>query len=161
MGKILLTTKHKLSNCMSLGDRKDLFDFWKIEIDALKNSDKRENKNNLDVIKEAASMVGVKIEYKGEYPSLDTIIEKILVNAMHKCLTNIVRHANGKKMKVEVEKSSNQWIIKITNDGKKPTGTIVEGGGLTNLRSLVEREFGKMIITSKPEFELKIEIKGE
>ena len=38
---------------------------------------------------------------------------------------------------------------------------IVEGGGLTNLRSLVEREFGKMIITSKPEFELKIEIKGE
>lgn len=161
MGKILLTTKHKLSSCMSLGDRKDLFDFWKIEIDALKNSDKRENKNNLDVIKEAASMVGVKIEYKGEYPSLDTIIEKILVNAMHECLTNIVRHANGKKMKVEVEKSSNQWIIKITNDGKKPTGTIVEGGGLTNLRSLVEREFGKMIITSKPEFELKIEIKGE
>lgn len=65
MGKILLTTKHKLSNCMSLGDRKDLFDFWKIEIDALKNSDKRENKNNLDVIKEAASMVGVKIEYIG------------------------------------------------------------------------------------------------
>lgn len=161
MGKILLTTKHKLSNNMLLEEKEELFDFWKLEIDALKSNDKREKKNNLQVIKDAAKMVGVKIEYFGDKPKSNTIIEKILVNAMHECLTNTVMHANGKRMKVIVENNKGLWTIKITNDGKKPQKKIVEGGGLTNLRYLVEQEFGKMVIDSSPYFELTIEIKGE
>lgn len=161
MGKILLTTKHKLSNNMLLEEKEELFDFWKLEIDALKSNDKREKKNNLQVIKDAAKMVGVKIEYFGDKPKSNTIIEKILVNAMHECLTNTVMHANGKRMKVIVENNKCLWTIKITNDGKKPQKKIVEGGGLTNLRYLVEQEFGKMVINSNPYFELTIEIKGE
>lgn len=161
MGKILLTTKHKLSNNMLLEEKEELFDFWKLEIDALKSNDKREKKNNLQVIKDAAKMVGVKIEYFGDKPKSNTIIEKILVNAMHECLTNTVMHANGKRMKVIVENNKGLWTIKITNDGKKPQKKIVEGGGLTNLRYLVEQEFGKMVINSNPYFELTIEIKGE
>lgn len=161
MGKILLTTKHKLSNNMLLEEKEELFDFWKLEIDALKSNDKREKKNNLQVIKDAAKMVGVKIEYFGDKPKSNTIIEKILVNSMHECLTNTVMHANGKRMKVIVENNKGLWTIKITNDGKKPQKKIVEGGGLTNLRYLVEQEFGKMVINSNPYFELTIEIKGE
>ena len=161
MGKILLTTKHKLSNNMLLEEKEELFDFWKLEIDALKSNDKREKKNNLQVIKDAAKMVGVKIEYFGDKPKSNTTIEKILVNAMHECLTNTVMHANGKRMKVIVENNKGLWTIKITNDGKKPQKKIVEGGGLTNLRYLVEQEFGKMIINSNPYFELIVEIKGE
>ena len=141
MGKILLTTKHKLSNNMLLEEKEELFDFWKLEIDALKSNDKREKKNNLQVIKDAAKMVGVKIEYFGDKPKSNTIIEKILVNAMHECLTNTVMHANGKRMKVIVENNKGLWTIKITNDGKKPQKKIVEGGGLTNLRYLVVESF--------------------
>jgi len=161
MGKVLLTTKHKLSENMLLEEKEELFNFWKLEIDALKSNDKREKKNNLQVIKDAATMVGVKIEYFGDKPKSNTIIEKILVNAMHECLTNTVMHANGKRMKVIVENSNGLWTIKITNDGKKPQNKIVEGGGLTNLRYLVEQEFGKMVINSDPYFELIVKIKGE
>ncbi len=161
MGKVLLTTKHKLSENMLLEEKEELFNFWKLEIDALKSNDKREKKNNLQVIKDAAKMVGVKIEYFGDKPKSNKIIEKILVNAMHECLTNTVMHANGKRMKVIVENSNGLWTIKITNDGKKPQNKIVEGGGLTNLRYLVEQEFGKMVINSDPYFELIVKIKGE
>ena len=41
---------------------------------------------------------------------------------------------------------------------KSLKGVIVEGGGLTGLRSLVERENGKMTLKSTPHFELLIEL---
>ena len=51
-----------------------------------------------------------------------------------------------------------KYTIEITNDGEKPKGEIIEGGGLSGLRLLVERENGTMIIHSAPQFELIIEL---
>lgn len=55
-------------------------------------------------------------------------------------------------------RKNNVYTISIINDGEKPKGVIVEGGGLTGLRSLVERENGKMTLKSTPHFELLIEL---
>lgn len=86
------------------------------------------------------------------------ITEKILIAAMHECLTNTVSHANGKTMTVTVSEKNGKYTIEITNDGEKPKGEIIEGGGLSGLRLLVERENGTMIIHSAPQFELIIEL---
>lgn len=87
-----------------------------------------------------------------------TVSEKILIAAMHECLTNTVSHANGKTMTVTVSEKNGKYTIEITNDGEKPKGEIIEGGGLSGLRLLVERENGTMIIHSTPQFELIIEL---
>ena len=132
--------------------------FWQAEIAALKSTRPRTKKDNLQVIKGAAKLVGVTVEFFGKQPKADTANEKILIAAMHECLTNTVSHANGKTMTVTVSDKNGKYTITITNDDEKPKGEIVEGGGLSGLRSLVERENGKMIIHSTPQFELLIEL---
>lgn len=56
-------------------------------------------------------------------------------------------------------KKGEYYIIVINNDGKKPTEDIVERGGLSSLRILVEKTGGKMTIESKPIFKLILELK--
>lgn len=158
MGKLLLITKRKLSFQMKKEDCAQLLSFWKVEIGAIKNTQTTKKKSNLQVILEAAQLVNVKIELIGEYPSNDSLAEKVLIQAMHECLTNIVAHANGHLMKVVIHQKLDNYTIQITNDGTPPKEIIIEGGGLSSLRSLIERENGKMIVTSKPQFELFVEL---
>ena len=61
-------------------------------------------------------------------------------------------------MTVTVSDKNSKYTIKVTNDGEQPKGEIIEGGGLSGLRLLVERENGTMIIHSAPQFELLIEL---
>ena len=44
----------------------------------------------------------------------------------------------------------------VSNNGEPPKEKIIEGGGLSSLRGLVEREAGKMTIEIIPTFKLKI-----
>lgn len=158
MGKLLLTTKRKLNAPLTEAEGKELVSFWQAEIETLKFTRKVSKKSNLKVIEDAAKLVGVNLIFEGEQPEPDTVREKILTQAMHECLTNTVSHANGKNMTVVVSEKNNVYTISIINDGEKPKGVIVEGGGLTGLRSLVERENGKMTLKSTPHFELLIEL---
>ena len=118
---------------------------------------KDEKKSNIQVIFEAARLIDIKIEFLGDYPPENSLLEKILIHAMHECLTNTVSHANGHLLNVNVKNN----LIKITNDGTPPKGIIKEGGGLSSLRSLIEKENGKMIVKSEPQFELIIDLRGE
>jgi len=162
IGGLLLTTKRKLSKEITKEERQDLINFWKAEIIALNSIKNQKKKHNLQVIFDVAKLVGVTVNYVGNYPKADGKVEKILVSAMHECLTNTVSHANGKNLNVYFTENADGYNIEITNDGIKPQGKIKEGGGLTGLRTLVEREKGKMIIYHNPEFKLCIELyKGE
>ena len=158
MGKLLLATKRRINEPMTDAEKKEFIVFWQAEIAALKRSRPRQKKNNLQVITEAARLVGVAIDFHGELPKADSQKEKILVAAMHECLTNTVSHANGKTMTVRASSQNGPYTIRITNDGEKPKGKIVEGGGLSGLRALVERENGRMTVNSAPYFELIIEM---
>ena len=161
MGKLMLTSKRKLSENLSNEDKKRLLSFWKEEIETFKNIKETEKKSNLKVIDEAAKLIGINIDFKGIKPKPSSINEKILVTAMHECLTNTMSHANGKNMYVISKQEDDKYIIIISNDGKKPQGRIVEGGGLSSLRLLVERENGKMTINSQNGFELIISLRME
>ncbi len=158
IGKLLLITKQKLTEDITKENKKELLSFWNVEIEALKNTEIIKKKSNLQVILEAAQLVNVTIELKGNYPPIGSVAEKILIQAMHECLTNTVSHANGKKMLVELENGPDAFMIRITNDGEKPKGKIIEGGGLSSLRLLIEKENGEMIVKSETQFELIIKL---
>ncbi len=158
MGKLLLATKRRLAEPTGETEQKQMIWFWQTEIAAMKSTRPRTKKDNLQVIKEAAKLVGVTVKFYGEKPKADTVNEKILIVAMHECMTNTVSHANGKTMTVMVSDKNGKYTMSITNDGDKPKGEIKEGGGLLGLRLLVERENGTMVIHSAPQFELIIEL---
>ena len=158
MGKLLLATKRRLAEPTDESEQKQMICFWQAEIAALKSTRPRTKKDNLQVITNAAKLVGVTVKFCGEQPKADTANEKILIAAMHECLTNTVSHANGKTMTVTVSEKNGKYTIRVTNDGEKPKSEIIEGGGLSGLRSLVERENGTMVIHSTPQFELIIEL---
>lgn len=157
IGKLLLITKRKLSSHLNNDEQNKLLSFWKNELEALTTIQKDEKRSNLQVIFDAARLIDIKIDFLGDYPPENSLLEKILIHAMHECLTNTVSHANGHLLNVNVKDN----LIKITNDGTPPKGIIKEGGGLSSLRSLIEKENGKMIVNSEPQFELIIDLRGE
>lgn len=161
IGKLLIITKKKLLDELNEQDRTELLDMWNNEINAFKSVQHKEKKDNLQVIKDVAKIIGVTVSFKGVEPKKETINEKILNVAMHECLTNAVKHANSKKLDIEGNLMDNNYVIVITNDGKKPKEEIVEGGGLSALRTLVEQNNGKMQVLSKPRFKLIIILKEE
>ena len=138
MGKLLLATKRRLAEPLNETEQKQMICFWQAEIAALKSTRPRTKKDNLQVIKDAAKLVGVTVEFRGEKPKADTVNEKILIAAMHECLTNTVSHANGKTMTVTVSDKNGKYTIEITNDGEKPKGEIIEGGGVRLVTSVVK-----------------------
>lgn len=86
----------------------------------------------------------------------------ILIAALHECLTNTVKHANGSKLYLSVRTGGEGVEAELQNDGTPPQGLIEENGGLKDLRHTVETAGGQMTIESTPRFVLHIELpKGE
>ena len=160
MGKLLLATKRRLDEPLNETEQKQMICFWQAEIAALKSTRPRTKKDNLQVIKDAAKLVDVTVEFRGEKPKADTVNEKILIAAMHECLTNTVSHANGKTMTVTASEKNGKSTIKVTNDGEKPKGKITEGSGLSSLRRRIEASGGEMLTAHSPRFALLLNLPG-
>lgn len=162
MGKLLLTTKRRLNSIMSAEERKELLQIWRNETSAFSTIKEEPKKSELEIFKSACQLVDVTLKYEGAILPQGYKCEKLLIQAMHECLTNIVKHANGKTMFVKVKEERYDYHIEITNDGISPKEGIKEGGGLSSLRQIIEKEGGKMSVISQPEFQLKLKLlKGE
>lgn len=160
LGKLLLITKKKLQENLTKGEQGELLSLWKNELGAFTTfSDKVEKKEELLVLKEVATLIGIDLHFEGEKPLPNTYEEKIFKVAIHECLTNASKHANAKNLYVKGERQKDKYEITIANDGKKPNNDIVLGGGLSSLKLLVEKANGEMEVVSKPEFTLRISLK--
>lgn len=160
LGKLLLITKKKLQENLTKEDKRELLSHWEKELGAFTTfSDKVEKKEELLVLKEVATLIGIDLHFEGEKPLPNTNEEKILKVAIHECLTNASKHAHAKNLYVQGKSQKDKYEIIIANDGEKPNNDIVLGGGLSSLKLLVERANGEMEVVSKPEFTLRISLK--
>ena len=152
VGRCLLALRAYLSN--DNGDRKKLVELWKTTVSILKmESERIETDNRMTILDKAAAAVGVSIIYDGDIPKE---MENLCATAIHECLTNTVKHADGTKLFVSFRGDVNEFVFEITNDGKPPENEIKETGGLHNLRRIVELEGLIMEIESLPRFVLRI-----
>lgn len=110
---------------------------------------------SLEKFQRDAEALGVEAVLHGELPT-DERARRVVLAAMHECLTNAVRHAGGSELSVSLQETTAQLSIRITNNGEAPRSEIVEGGGLSALRRRVENEQGTMCIRSSPHFELRM-----
>ena len=156
LGKLLLITKEKMKQNLSHSEKEELLFLWEKGIDDFLTNEKEEKKDGLQVLEETARRIGIEIIFQGKRFEKDSQEEKILLQAIHESLTNAVKHAQAKTIFVTLKKEKLHDIIEIRNDGILPKKEILEGGGLSSLRKLVEENLGKMEIVSKDAFLLRI-----
>ncbi len=99
--------------------------------------------------------IGLKIEIADEFPE-DENIAFLFLSVLREACTNAVKHADATKVFVKIVKAYEKYRIEITNNGKQPDKSIVEGGGLFGIRNRVENAGGVLKVELIPEFSLII-----
>ena len=160
IGHALLQTRQFLSGTQ--GDMKSVCTAWRQNVRLLLGRYADEQRADaFDQLARAAQAIGVTIERSGAFPAEGTESAQLVEAAAHECLTNLVRHAGGTRLEIVGEKAASGWRIRYLNDGDVPSGPIVEGSGLTTLRTRTEAAGGKMNIEYAPRFELTLTLPEE
>ena len=103
-----------------------------------------------------AKSSGVMVRMKGEEPKGSAA--DLMYVAMQVCLNNAIQYAQATELEINIWNNADNYTVMIGNNGKQPEQTIMEGGGLTNLRHRIEAAGGTMVVQSFPEFSLIIAI---
>ena len=160
IGHALLQTRQFLSGAQ--GDAESVRAAWRQNVRLLLG--KYADEQRFDAFAQlarAAQAIGVTIERRGILPAEGTENAQLAETAAHECLTNLVRHAGGTRLEIIGEKVASGWRIHYLNDGSAPSGPIVEGSGLTALRSRTEAAGCAMDIEYAPRFELTLALPEE
>lgn len=157
MGALLLASRRYLTVPDSGMNKSELLEMWKQNISYLEKEQAEKIDDDYKLLFETAEDVGIRIYVEGRLPEEETA-KKIASTAMHECLTNTIRHAEGDELKVVVHEDLDGYTLCFTNNGRQPDGPIRESGGLGSLRHLVEDCGGVMKISSEKEFVLEISI---
>ena len=70
--------------------------------------------------------------FLGDFPK-EQEIRELAVKIAAEALTNAVRHADARKLRIESKKENGWQILSFQNDGNKPKGPIEPVGGLAGL----------------------------
>lgn len=131
---------------------------WKNAVRLLRRENEfLEEQDAVTELMNAAYGIGIKVFIDGEFPE-NTVAKEILLSVIRECMTNAVRHAGAKELYVHLVCDENMASVSVTNNGALPDGKIVEGGGLTSLRILIEKGGGTMKVKTTPRFELTVSI---
>lgn len=163
LGKALLMLRSYLVKPYNQRDRNKLLFLWRSNMAVLNTEISPEDpERNWKLLLQSAANMGVEVIQRGKLSDKKEIND-ILMTALQVCLTNTISHAKGNKLYVRFYKSSVVFRAEFTNNGIPPIYKVKEGGGLQNLRSIVENEEGIMTIESFPKFKLilKFPSKGE
>ena len=129
---------------------------WKRSIALLRqNIVENAERFTLQTLIQTAGAFGISIEVTGQMPE-QRAVEKLFLEAATEALTNAVRHADAKALRVRLSETADAYQINFQNDGKIPETEITEGGGLSSLRRKAETAGGIMQIDCKPEYRLTI-----
>ena len=160
IGHALLQTRQFLSGTQD--DAESVCAAWRQNVRLLLGKYADEHRvDTFDQLARAACTIGVTIEQCGVFPAKNTENAQLVETAAHECLTNLVRHAGGTRLEIIGEKTATGWSIRYLNNGDVPSGPIVEGSGLSALRTRTEAAGGTMEIAYTPRFELTLALPEE
>ena len=164
IGQNLMMTRYYLAQEAQGASRKDLTPIlqrWLHTIALLRREvEPDESKGAFQYLTDAAGSAGVEVLLQGEMPEDDRAVE-LITAAGAEALTNAVRHAGAKQLRVNVSQTDLVCSAVFTNDGRRPAKPLQEGGGLKGLRRRIEGEGGTMTVSADPEFTLTVTIPKE
>lgn len=157
LGHALLRTRHFLAGGDVTEDAQDICASWRENIRRLLGEQADEAPaDSFGQLMSAAQAIGVTIERQGVFPGEGTEAAQLVEAAVHESVTNLVRHAGGKRLEIIGTRERDGWHICCRNDGAVPDGPVVEGSGLSSLRDQVEAAGGAMWIDHAPRFLLHL-----
>lgn len=158
MGRNILSLQRYYANGCNPSEKEDIIRQINKTISVLNWEDDEEDEvDDIKELTEIADSIGVKLEITGKMPkNKDSIM--LVADSLRECITNVVKHARGDRLFVNITDTDTEHILEITNNGNKPKCEIVEGGGLKSLRKKIINENGKMEVISRPEYKLIITI---
>ena len=156
LGQALLTTRRYLRS--ESDNSQELLDMLKRNITMLRmESESPKNDKPLDMLMKAAHSAGIEVIITRQMPKQEDV-NRLFFEAATEALTNAVRHADAKKLCVELTEDNTAYSVCFTNDGNQPQNEIVEGGGLGSLRQKTEQIGGTMEVLNQPQFVLKLTV---
>lgn len=103
--------------------------------------------------------IGVAIELQGELPE-DPPRGHLFTDIIKKSVTNAVHHGFATKIEIHSGFSKGRYRLKVSNNGRTPRRTIIEGGGIGGIRKAIEPYGGVLTITTGPRFVLTVDLPG-
>ncbi|MBQ2697445.1 MAG: hypothetical protein IJF59_02115 [Clostridia bacterium] len=159
LGQALLTTRHYLQ--YHSGDPRKILAMWQRNIDVLKlEAEPQQEPDSFRELQANAEIVGIRVTITGVVPA-EPEVKRLLAAIGVEAVINAGKHAEAKRLQIEISEEDGRYLARYRNDGKAPSGPVAEGGGLGSLQARVERAGGKMEIVSQPEFVLTVRLGKE
>ncbi len=160
MNRLMLLTTAMTENSISEEEFYSVLTLWRNNAILLGNEVEK-NKKDTEIleINKLAELLGINIVWVGK--SLYEIPKKhqeILIMVIREAIANAVKHAEAKNVKVNIENVSGGVTAAVSNDGKKPSRNVSLGGGLSNIRRMVEAQRGSLKVVVKEQFTLVIHL---
>ena len=131
-------------------DRDGLLALWHGVAYLLEGAEgEEEATDDWELLAEAAEAIGVQLGLSGELPR-ERGARKLVVMVVHECLNNAVRHGDAHRVDVTCSSEGDVVELTVANDGAVPAETPVYGGGLSNLRAILERAGGTLTTSWEP-----------
>lgn len=156
-GRSLLTIRHMLEGNKEPDYMKNQLEILKQSVYILSGIMQDDTEKQYEESIKHAEKLGVSVEIEGELCD-EYQVALITDKAIRECVTNCIRHAHGRRVYVQSHKTREGWKVCITNDGERPKEGCREGGGLSALREVVERDGGEMTTKFEPEFLLALKL---
>ena len=116
--------------------------------------------DTLSAARTYVEVLGIELGMHGERIA-GGVAEDLCALAIRAQAGNVIRHAHGDRVDVYVSNEPDGLTIRITNNGEKPAGRVVESGGLANLRRMVEVSGASMRIEDGEAFAIVIVVPKE
>ena len=159
LGQVLLMGRHTLEHPESTDA--ELVRMATLEMNRfLLREAEAPSESRTDRLQQALAMaksIGVQTEILGSLPE-SPAYRALLAQAVQECAANAVKHAEGDRLVLRLEKSEKEWSIRITNNGRPPEKPVTESGGLLSLRRHTEAAGGAMAVESSPAFALVLRL---
>ena len=156
-GRSLLTIRRMLEGNKEPDYMKNQLEILKQSVYILSGITQDDTESQYEESIKHAEKLGVSVEIEGELCD-EYQVALITDKAIRECVTNCIRHAHGRRVYVQSYKTREGWKVCITNDGERPKEGCREGGGLSALREVVERDGGEMTTKFEPEFLLALKL---
>ncbi len=159
MNRLMLVTTANAETPVSEEEFKEILTLWRNNA-ILLGAESNKIRGNTDIteVNQLAELLGIQLNWWGEQPeSLPASVREVFIMVAREAIANAVKHAEAKNITIGIHERDKKLLIEISNDGKLPAGKIALGGGLTNIKRMVEEKRGQFRVEAKEQFRMILE----